>query len=67
MMVHSRAAELRSRGYVVAHRTVGTGAAGSEYRLGSLPQSASSPVNGGVGAGPTGADCESDAEQLVIA
>jgi hypothetical protein len=33
MIVHSRVAELRSRGYLIEHETTGAGAAGSRYRL----------------------------------
>lgn len=33
MMVHSRAAGLRAKGYRIEHRTVGKGSTGSEYRL----------------------------------
>jgi hypothetical protein len=49
MMVHSRVADLRAKGFVVEHETTGKGAAGSRYRLvGSLTeQSGDGPVGGG--------------------
>lgn len=32
-IVHSRISDLRAQGYLIEHRTVGKGAAGSQYRL----------------------------------
>jgi hypothetical protein len=43
-IVHSRIADLRKRGHDIQHRTTGVGAAGSEYRLVALGESARSPA-----------------------
>ena len=62
MIVHSRVADLRKKGYAVEHETTGKGAAGSRYRLVSLEASAQGvPVVGNDGS--AGASSEDGSER----
>jgi len=77
-IVHSRIAELRSRGHVIVHERTGFGAAGHRYRLlgepcptaslGGDPVAARSvSLEGGAAVEAAGASPPSEPEQLTLA